>query len=58
MKIDYVECIYSCKKDGVHRQGEGLMRNKGASKSCLDWEGINSRILVAHFKKKKTRYKS
>ena len=33
----------------VHGQGVGLMMNKEAAKSCLGWECINNRILIAHF---------
>ena len=29
--------------------------NKEAAKSCLGWEGINNRILIAHFMTKKFR---
>ena len=29
--------------------------NKEADKSCLDWEDINNRILIAHFMTKKFR---
>jgi len=36
-------------KDGVYRQGVGLMMNKEAAKSCLDCGGNNNRILVARF---------
>ena len=31
------------------------MMNKEAAKSCLGWEGINNRILIAHFMTKKFR---
>ena len=31
------------------------MMNKEAAKSCLGWEGINNRILIAHFMTKKLR---
>ena len=31
------------------------MMNKEADKSCLGWEGINNRILIAHFMTKKFR---
>jgi hypothetical protein len=36
------ECVCSNRKDGVHRQGVGLMMNKEAAKSCSGWEGINN----------------
>ena len=55
MEIGDIEFVYSARKDGVHRQGVGLMMNKEAAKSCLGWEGINNRILIAHFKTKKFR---
>jgi hypothetical protein len=35
MKLGDIECIYSGGKDGVHRQGVGLMMYKEAAKSCL-----------------------
>ncbi|XP_065575210.1 uncharacterized protein LOC136036808 [Artemia franciscana] len=41
--------------NGVHRQGVGLMMNKEAAKSFLGWEGLNNRILIAHFMIKKFR---
>ena len=49
MKLGDIEFVYSGRKDGVHRQGVGLMVNKEAAKSCLGWEGIKNRILIAHF---------
>ena len=49
MKIGDVEFVYSGRLDGMHRQGVGLMMNKGAAKSCLGREGINNRMLTAHF---------
>ena len=55
MKLGDIEFVYSGRKDGVHRQGVGLMMNKEAAKSCLGWEGINNRILIAHFMTKKFR---
>ena len=55
MELSYIDFIYSVKEDGVHKQGIGLMMNTKVSKSCLGWEGINSRILVAHFMTKKCR---
>ena len=55
MKIGNVEFVYSCREDGVHRQGVGLMMNKEAAKSCLRWEGINNRILIVHLITKKFR---
>ncbi|XP_065578676.1 uncharacterized protein LOC136039119 [Artemia franciscana] len=53
MKLGDIEFVYSGRKDGVHRQGVRLMMNKEAAKSCLGWEGINNRILIAHFMTKK-----
>ena len=41
MKLGDIEFIYSGTKDGVHRQGVGLMMNKEAANSCLGYEGIN-----------------
>jgi hypothetical protein len=32
-----IEFVYSGRKDGVHRQGVGIMMNKEANKSCLGW---------------------
>jgi len=55
MKLGDIEFVYSGGKDGVHRQGVGLIVNKKAAKSCLGWEGINNGILVAHFMPKKSR---
>jgi hypothetical protein len=55
MKSGDIELIYSGSKDGVHRQGVGLMMNKESAKSRLGWEGINNRILIAHFMTKKFR---
>ena len=55
MKLGDTGLVYSDRKDGVHRQGVGLMMNKEAAKSCLGWEGINNRILIAHFMTKKFR---
>ena len=55
MKLGDIEFVYSGRKDGVHRQGVGLMMNKEAAKSCLGWEGINNRILIAHFMTRKFR---
>jgi len=55
MKLGDKEFIYSGKKHGVHRMGVRLMMNKEASKSCLGWEGINNRMLIAHFMSKKFR---
>jgi hypothetical protein len=49
MKLGDIEFIYSGWKDGVHRQGVELMKNKEAAKSYLGWGGINNRILIAHF---------
>ena len=58
MKLGDIEFVYSGRKDGGHRQGVGLMMNKEAAKSCLGWEGINNRILIAHFMTKKFRVMS
>ena len=55
MKLGDIEFFCSGRKDGVHRQGVGLMVNKEAAKSCLGWEGINNRILIARFMTKKFR---
>ena len=55
MKLGDIEFVYSGRKDGVHRQGVGLMVNKKAAKSCLGWEGINNLLLVSHFMTKKFR---
>ena len=35
MKLGDIEFVYSGRKDGVHRQGVGLMMNKEAAKSSL-----------------------
>jgi len=53
MRLYDTEFIYSCRKNGVYRQGIGLLMNKEASKSHIGWKGINSRILVARFITKK-----
>ena len=55
MKLGDIEIVYSHRKDGIHRQGVGLMMNKDVAKSCLGWEGIINRILIPHFKTKKFR---
>ena len=55
MKLGDIEFVYSGRKDGIHRQRVGLIINKEAAKSCLCWEGINNRILIAHFMTKKFR---
>ena len=34
-KLGNIEFAYSGRKDGVHRQGVGLIMNKEAVKSCL-----------------------
>jgi len=47
--------IYSERKDGVYRQGIGLMMNKETARSCLGWKGVNNRILIAYFMSKKFR---
>ena len=49
MKLSDIEFVYSGRKGGVHRQGVELMMNKEAAKSCLGWEGINNKMLIAHF---------
>ena len=55
MKLGDIEFVYSSRKDGAHRQGVGLMMNKEAAKSCLGWEHINNRILIARFMTKEFR---
>ena len=55
VKLSDIEFVYSGRKDGVHRQGVGLMMNKKAAKSRLDWEGINNRLLIANIMTKKFR---
>ena len=55
MKLGDIEFVHSDRKDGVHTQGVGHMMNKEAAKSCLGLEGINNRILIAHFTTKKFR---
>ena len=55
MKLSDIEFVCSGRKEGVHRQGVGLMMSKESAKSCLGWEGINNRILMAHFMTKKFR---
>ena len=50
-----IEFVYPGRKDGVHRQRLGLMMNKEAAKSCIGSEGINDRIIIAHFINKKFR---
>ena len=55
MKLGDIEFVYSGRKDGINRQGIGFMMNKEATKFCLGWEGINNRILIAHFITKKFR---
>ena len=32
----------SGRKNGVHRQGVGIMMNREAAKSCLGWEDISN----------------
>ena len=49
VKLGDIEFVYSDRKNWVHRQGVGLMMNKEAAKSCLGWESIRNRILIAHF---------
>ena len=55
MKLYHIQFVYSGRKDEVHRQGVEFLMNKEAAKSCLGWEGINHRILIAHFVTKKFR---
>ena len=55
MKLGEEEFVYSGRKDGVNRQGVGLMMDKEAAKSCLGWEGINNRILIDNFMTEKFR---
>ena len=43
------------RQEGWGRQEVGLIMNKEAAKSCLGSEGINNRILIAHFMTKKLR---
>ena len=40
----------------IHKQGAGLVMIKEAAKSCLGWEGINNRIVIAHFNTKSLGY--
>ena len=35
MKLDDIEFLYSGRKDGVYREGVGLLMNKEAAESCL-----------------------
>ena len=58
MKLGDIDFIQSGSKDGVHRQGAGLNRNKECARSRLDWEGIDNRILVVHFMTKNGEYQS
>ena len=53
MRSGDIEFVYSGRKDGVHRHGIGLKMNKEAAISCLGWEDINNRILIAHLMTKK-----
>ncbi|XP_065565846.1 uncharacterized protein LOC136030704 [Artemia franciscana] len=55
MKLGDIEFIYSGRKDGVHRQGVGLVMDKEAAQPNLGGEGINNRIPIAHFMTKKFR---
>ena len=55
MELGDIEFVYSGRKDGVHIQGAVLMMNKEAAKSYLGLQGINNRILIAHFMTKKFR---
>ena len=54
-KLGDIEFVYSGRKYGVPRHGVGLMMNKEATKSCLGREGINNKIIIAHFMTKKFR---
>ena len=40
---------YSGRVDGLHQEGVGLILNKEAKKSMLEWEPINSRLIRARF---------
>ena len=55
MKLGDIEFVYWGRKNGVHRQGVGVMMNKEAAKSYLGLEGIN-RILIAYFMTKSSGY--
>ena len=56
MKLGNIDFFfYSGRKDGVHKKGVGIIMNKEVAKSYLGWEGINNRILIAHFMTKKLR---
>ena len=57
MKLGDLEFVYSDRKDGVHRQRVGLRINKEADKFCLGWEGINNKMLLAHFMTKNSGYR-
>ena len=46
---------YSGREDGQHRQGVGLVLDKEASKSLMEWEPINHRIIRARFYSKFTK---
>ena len=54
--VDIINFVYLGKKDGVHSQGVGLMMKKETVNSCLGWEGIKNRILIAHFITKHSEY--
>ena len=47
MKLSDIEFVYLGRKDGVNRQGVGLMMNEENAKSCLGCECISNRILIA-----------
>ena len=49
MILALLEPPLMCIKDRVARLGVGLIMNKEACKSCLGFQGINTRILDAHF---------
>ena len=55
LKLGDIAFVYSGRNDGVHRQGVGLMMSQEAAKSCLGWDGINLRILIAHLRTKKCK---
>ena len=55
MELGDITFIYSGKKDGVQRQGVGLIVNKKVAKSCLGWKGIKNGILVSDFMTNKFR---
>ena len=48
LNIGDIEFVYSGRKDGVHREGVGLMMNKEAAKACLGWKGINKVLIIEY----------